>query len=219
MFQSTSDGVVSNYIVSRKYKPVSQVNKRSEAPRLHCTAHIMSLSERGMLDHYHAWSGHCLQLHCCLEPTLVVGRDQFVFFGGLRGGEIGSWKPANPSTDSSAQTREGTLRQTERSSSHASDLPRCGVKPCQIVVLCFDASSFQNSRRHHVGNHAWHSQRRRHVGPAPAHKPLESMSVFEQTLLDQTGQESLVRYLGKKQMPHENKTQSKTKLTACAEMH
>lgn len=61
------------------------------------------------------------------------------FSGGLRGGKIGSWKPANPSTDSSAWTQEETLRQAERSSSHASDLPRCGVKLYQIVVLCFDA--------------------------------------------------------------------------------
>ncbi len=209
MFLSIFDRVVSNYIVSRKYKPISQVNKRSVAPRLQCTAHSKSLSERGMLDHYYAWSGHCLQLDCCPEPTLMVGGDQFLFFGGLRGGRIGCWKPANPSTDWSARTQEETLRQTERSSSHSSYLPRCGVKPCQIVVLCFDASSFQDSCRHHVGNHAWHSLRHRHVGPVPTHKPLEFMSAFEQTLLDQTRQESLVRYLWKKnQMSHENKTMS-----------
>lgn len=51
---------------------------------------------------------------------------------------------------------------------------------------------------------------------AQAHKPSESMPVFQQTLLDQTGQESLVKYLRKKQMPQENKAQSKTKLTTCA---
>lgn len=61
------------------------------------------------------------------------------------------------------------------------------------------------------------------MGPALAHKPSESMSVFEQTLLEQTRQESLDRYPRKKnkkkQMLHENKTHSKTKLTSCAEMY
>lgn len=52
---------------------------------------------------------------------------------------------------------------------------------------------FYNSCRHQVGNHVWHSLRHRHVGPAVGHKSLESMSVFEQTLLDQTGQQNLVR--------------------------
>lgn len=31
----------------------------------------------------------------------MVGGDQYVFCWGLRGGKIASWKPANPSTDSS----------------------------------------------------------------------------------------------------------------------
>lgn len=95
-FLCISDGVVSNYIVSRKYKPISEVNKRSVALRLQCIAYSTSLLEWGMLDHYHAWSGHCLQL----LPRANFG-GQCVFCWGLRGGKIASWKPANPLTDSS----------------------------------------------------------------------------------------------------------------------
>lgn len=48
------------------------------------------------------------------------------------------------------------------------------------------------------------------MGPALAHKSLDSMFVFEQTLLDQTGQESLVgsEEGKKKQMQHENKNKA-----------
>lgn len=53
------------------------------------------------------------------------------------------------------------------------------------------------------------------MGPALAHKSLESMFVFEQTLLDQTGQESLVgsEEGKKKQM------KTKTKQTTCTELY
>ncbi|KAI9527422.1 hypothetical protein NQZ68_030874 [Dissostichus eleginoides] len=44
-----------------------------------------------------------VMLHCCPEPTFVVEGDQFVFFESLRGDKIGSWKPANSWTDSSAR--------------------------------------------------------------------------------------------------------------------
>ncbi len=194
---SQSDGILRNCIVSGKYKPISQVNKRSVAPRLQCSAHSTSLSERRMLDHYHTWSGHCLQLDCCRKPTLVVGGDQFVFFGAwgvvkLAPGNL----PILRLTHQQGPRRRPWDRQ--RSSSPASDLTRCGVKPCQIVVLCFNASSFQNSCMHHVGIQALHSQRHRHVGLTLANNPSESMSVFEMTLLDQTRQESLFRYLREK---------------------
>lgn len=49
------------------------------------------------------------------------------------------------------------------------------------------------------------------MGPARAHKSLESMFGFEQTLLDQTGQESLVgseEEEKKEQMQHENKNKA-----------
>lgn len=183
------------------------------------------------LQYIPVWAGDVSPLLCLIRalPSATLlpranpggGRRSGCVSGGLRGGKTGSWKAANPQADSSARTQEETLRQTERSPSHAWCLPRCGVKPCQICVPCFDASSLQNSCRHVQSslNHAWHSLRRRHVGPALAHKALDSTSVFQQTLLGQTEQENLVKYLRKKTIPRENKTESKTKLTACTEMH
>lgn len=58
------------------------------------------------------------------------------------------------------------------------------------------------------------------MGPAPAHKSLESMFVFEQTSLDQTGQESLVgsEEGKKKQMQHENKNKANHLHRAIREM-
>lgn len=166
---------------------------------------------------YPVWAGDVSPTPCLIRalPSARLlpranpggGRRSVCVFWGLRGGKIGSWKPAKTLTDSSAGAQKETLRQTERSPSHAPHLPRCGVKPCQICVLCFDASTLQNSCRHVQSslNHAWHSPRHRHVGPALAHKPWESLSVFQQTLLDQTGQESLVKYLRK------NSCRTKTK--------
>lgn len=58
-------------------------------------------------------------------------------------------------------------------------------------MLCFLIN------RYHVDNHT--AIQPRHMDPAIAHKVLETMSVFEQSLLEQTGQETLIGQLKKKQ--------------------
>lgn len=93
-----SDGDVSKHSVC--IKPSVKLTKgqwpldRSTQP----TAHSTSLYEQGMLAHYHLlWVGALPS--ATLLPRANHDGGSRSAFESLRGGEIGSWKPANLSTD------------------------------------------------------------------------------------------------------------------------